>query len=224
MSAWGDSLSSTSWTCHCSCKSSKTCAGSPIIDIWDIQNVIMTASAYLGWELALHILDLPPQHEGLQDLVQPVHHHHPLLGLQPVVRPCAAVLAVPKPLAEDLLVVKHLHTCLASSVISMSDASAQPCSSHEGLDALATCCARAGKIAAEAWSAARAEWLHCWLYWCALASCKTSNMGMRCWQGRRQPWPCSNYSRQEPCMPHLTHSMLSALQHICRLEPGSRLS
>ena len=80
-----------------------------MIDVWDIHIVIMTASAYLGRELALNVLNLPPQHEGLQDLVQPVHHHHPLLRLQPVVRPCAAVLAVPKPLAKDLLVVKHLH-------------------------------------------------------------------------------------------------------------------
>lgn len=70
--------------------------------------------AHLLRQRALHVLDLAPQHEGLQDLVQPVDDHHPLL-LQPL---CAAVVAaaqrLPEPVVEGRLVVEYLeHTQLA---------------------------------------------------------------------------------------------------------------
>ena len=53
------------------------------------------AAARLFGKGALDVLDLPPQHEGLQDLMQPVDHHHPLLVRQPLLRPRTACCNTP---------------------------------------------------------------------------------------------------------------------------------
>ena len=66
---------------------------------------------HLGGQFALHILDLAPEHEGLQNLVQPVNDHHPLLHGH-VVLPCSPwgspAKAVPKPFGKLVLVIKYL--------------------------------------------------------------------------------------------------------------------
>lgn len=66
---------------------------------------------YLGRQLALNVLDLPAQHEGLQDLVQAVDDHHALLCRQPLIRAAACssfAQRIPEPLRKGCLVIKHL--------------------------------------------------------------------------------------------------------------------
>ena len=67
--------------------------------------------SHLGWELALHVLDLAPEHEGLQDLVQAVDDDHALLHGHVVLPPRPGgrlAKAVAKPLSKLVLVVKDL--------------------------------------------------------------------------------------------------------------------
>ena len=64
---------------------------------------------HLGRQLPLHILDLSPEHEGLQDLMQPVYDHHTLLhGHIILTARCILAKAVPEPLRKLILVIKHL--------------------------------------------------------------------------------------------------------------------
>lgn len=65
---------------------------------------------HLGRELPLDILDLSPEHEGLQNLMQPVYDHHTLLhGHIILTARCILAKAVPKPLRKLIFVIEHLN-------------------------------------------------------------------------------------------------------------------
>ena len=65
---------------------------------------------HLGRQLPLYILDLSSEHEGLQDLMQPVYDHHTLLHGHIILAPwCILAKAVPKPLRKLILVIEHLN-------------------------------------------------------------------------------------------------------------------
>jgi hypothetical protein len=86
--------------------------------------------AHLGGKLPLDVLHLPPQHEGLQDLVQPVDDHHALLRLEDVrasaqsPRPLLRQ-RLPKPLRERGLVIKDLQ-CTTFDALAMTVLSTTP--------------------------------------------------------------------------------------------------
>ena len=67
--------------------------------------------SYLGGKLALNVLYLAPEHEGLQDLMQSVNDNHSLLHGYIILpsRPGGSLAeAVTKPLGKLVLVIKHL--------------------------------------------------------------------------------------------------------------------
>ena len=66
---------------------------------------------HLWWQLPFHILHLPPEHEGLQNLMQAVDDHHTLLRgniILPSRSRSSLTKAVPKPLCKLVFVIKHL--------------------------------------------------------------------------------------------------------------------
>jgi len=68
---------------------------------------------YLGGKLALNILYLAPEHEGLQDLMQSVDDNHSLLHghvILPSSPGCSLAKAVTKPLCKLVLVIKYLRS------------------------------------------------------------------------------------------------------------------
>ena len=76
----------------------------------------------LGRQLGLNILDLTPEHEGLQDLMQAMNHDNSLLSLQPLIlllgALCSLPQGVPKPFCERTFVIKDLQWCTMSGIVS----------------------------------------------------------------------------------------------------------
>ena len=68
---------------------------------------------YLGGKLALNVLYLAPEHEGLQDLMQSVNDNYSLLHgyiILPTGPRGSLPKAVTKPLCKLVLVIKHLNS------------------------------------------------------------------------------------------------------------------
>ena len=69
--------------------------------------------SHLGGKLALNVLYLAPEHEGLQDLMQSVDDNHSLLHgyiILPSSPGGSLAEAVTKPLGKLVLVIKHLNS------------------------------------------------------------------------------------------------------------------
>ena len=66
---------------------------------------------HLGRKLALYVLHLSPEHEGLQDLMQAMDDDHALLHgniILPARSWSSLAKAIPEPLCKLVLVIKHL--------------------------------------------------------------------------------------------------------------------